>query len=373
MDLPQHKDWSASQGVAEDHGFTFEPEVTVVLPCHNEAGNVASMHAAISAALPGIALEMLFVDDGSIDTTAAAIEALQSRDPRVRCLRFVANAGHQAALRAGYRHAHGRYVATLDADGQHPPEYLPIMLAKLREGFEVAQMLRRGEQGGRLLGAFSRAFYLLFNAVADSPMPPASSDFRMVNRYVCDTLNRLPERHLVFRAIFPALGFRTATLEYAVKDRGSGRSAYTLGGRWRLMSDSLFNFSTLPLRLMRRAGFATAIVALIYGGYNVAMKFFGEGNVPGYTDIIASVLFLGALVLLYLGLLGRYLEVVVDHLRQRPEYLLRPSTETRNPESLDPETHNRKGMREEEIGTSTSDTAGTSEPIRAETQRNSHP
>jgi polyisoprenyl-phosphate glycosyltransferase len=299
-------------------------ELSVILPCHNEAGNVAAMHAAILAALPGVALEMLFVDDGSTDGTAEAVTSLRRLDPRVRLLRFVANAGHQAALRAGYRASKGAFVATLDADGQHPPEALPTLLAKGREGFEVVQMIRKGEQLGFGKDIFSRAFYRFFNAVADKPMPLASSDFRLVNRSVCDVLNALPERHLVLRAILPALGFRTLNLEYAMRPREAGASTYTFARSWRLMSDSIFNFSTLPLRLMRRVGLAVSVMAFFYGLFNVVMKFFGDGNVPGYTDIIASVLFLGGLVLLYLGVLGRYLEIVVDHLRRRPEYLLRP-------------------------------------------------
>jgi polyisoprenyl-phosphate glycosyltransferase len=319
--LPLAHDWSLSSPHIE--GET-KPELSVILPCHNEAGNVTAMAHAVLAALPGVSLELILVDDGSTDGTAAEMDALRRQDARVHCLRFVSNAGHQAALRAGYRAATGKYIATLDADGQHPPGYLPVMLARMREGYEVVQMIREGDQGGFWKNSLSRAFYKLFNAVADSPIPSAASDFRMINRYVCDTLNQLPERHLVLRAILPALGFRTTTLAFAVQQRQVGQSHYSLSKRWRLMSDSVFHFSSLPLRLMRRLGLAVSVLAFVYGLYNVAMKFWGDGNVPGYTDIVASVLFLGGLVLLYLGVLGRYLEIVVDHLRLRPEYLIRP-------------------------------------------------
>jgi polyisoprenyl-phosphate glycosyltransferase len=191
-------------------------------------------------------------------------------------------------------------------------------------------MIREGDQVGFWKNRLSRFFYTLFNAIADSPIPSAASDFRMISRYVCDTLNQLPERNLVLRAILPALGFLTATVPFAVKQRQSGRSHYSFAKSWRLMSDSLFNFSTLPLRLMRRLGLAVSVLAFLYGAFNVAMKFWGDGNVPGYTDIVASVLFLGGLVLIYLGVLGRYLEIVVDHLRLRPEYLIRPESPERS-------------------------------------------
>lgn len=321
--MPQAEDWSPTSPEGDDKDA---PELSVVLPCHNEMGNVAAMHARIVAALPDTSLEILFIDDGSLDGTAAAIDAIRRRDGRVRLLRFVGNAGHQAALRAGYRAAKGSFIVSMDADGQHPPECLALLLSKAKEGYEVVQMLRRGGQDGLSKNLGSRGFYRLFNAVADSPIPPAGSDFRLINRFVCDTLNALPERHLVLRAILPALGFHTATLEYPVGARESGRSGYTFARQWRLMSDALFNFSTLPLRLMRRLGLAISVIAFVYGAYNVVMKFIGSGNVPGYTDIVASVLFLGGLGLLYLGILGRYLEIAIDHLRLRPEYLLRPET-----------------------------------------------
>ncbi len=320
--LPQPSDWLPGPLPKDVSGQA--PELSLLLPCHNEAGNVSAMHAAVTQALPGISLEIIFIDDGSQDGTASAVEALRRVDARVKLLCFVANAGHQSALRAGYRAARGRFIASLDADGQHPPECLPAMLAKAREGAEVVQMVRRGDQGGLTKNLLSRAFYRIFNVMADSPMPPAGSDFRLISRYVGDTLNALPERHLVLRAILPALGFRITVMEYDLRPREHGQSAYSFTRSWRLMSDSLFNFSTLPLRLMRRVGLAISVLAFVYGVYNVAMKFFGPGNVPGYTDIVASVLFLGGLILLYLGVLGRYLEIAIDHLRNRPEYLLRP-------------------------------------------------
>lgn len=303
------------------------PEVSVVLPCWNEEANVERMAMEIAAVLPSLRIEIIFVDDGSADGTANAVRALRTRDPRIRLISFVRNAGHQSALRAGYRAARGEYVVTMDADGQHPPEYLPIMISKAKEGYDVVQMVRLGGQAGFAKNLFSQSFYRFFNAIADEPIPEAGSDYRLISRQVCETLNALPERNLVLRAALPALGFSTAMLNYTVKPRQGGGAGYTFGKSWRLMSDTVFNYSTLPLRLMRRLGLAISVLAFGYGLFNVIAKFFGEGNVPGYTDIIASVLFLGGLVLLYLGILGRYLEIAIDHLRGRPEYLLRADPE----------------------------------------------
>jgi len=252
------------------------------------------------------------------------VGSLAARDATVRLIRFIRNAGHQNALRAGYRAARGRYIATLDADLQHPPALLPAMLSKAEDGFDVVQMVREGSQAGFFKNLLSRAFYRVFNAVSEVPIQPQASDFRLVSRTVCDALNALPERHLIIRAILPYLGFRTVSLPYRLGERLHGSSSFGFRQSWRLGSEALFGFSTVPLKLAMRVGFIISVLAFLYGGYNVAAKIFTDRNVPGYTDLIASTLFLGGLILVYLGILGRYILVILDHLKRRPEYVVAP-------------------------------------------------
>ncbi len=300
-------------------------ELSIVLPCFNEEGNVLPVYERVSAVCREVSWEMLFVDDGSADGTAAAVEALARRDSRVHLLRFIRNAGHQQALRAGYRAARGAHVLTLDADLQHPPEIIPSVLAKAREGYDVVQMVRAGEQTGFLKNFLSRSFYKFFNSISDVPIIEQASDFRLISRRVCDVLNALPERNLIVRAILPYLGFRAANLPYAPADRLHGQSSYGFRKSLQLGSQTLFNFSAFPLKLAMRLGVLISGLAFAYGIYNVAAKFFGHRNVPGYTDLIASTLFLGGLILVYLGILGRYVLVILDHLKRRPEYVLAES------------------------------------------------
>jgi glycosyltransferase involved in cell wall biosynthesis len=313
-------DWQAGGGSAGG------PRLSVIVPCYNEEANIRPLYAGVCAACSGQTYELIFVDDGSSDRTCGEVDLLAAGDPCVRLIRFVRNAGHQNALRAGYRAARGRFIATLDADLQHPPDLLPAMLAKAEEGFDVVQMVRQGSQAGFAKDLLSRSFYRVFNWLSEVPIQPQASDFRLVSRAVCDVLNALPERNLIVRAILPYLGFRAASLPYRLGERLHGRASFGFRQSWRFGSDALFGFSTVPLRLAMRLGLIISALAFFYGIYNVAAKIFTDRNVPGYTDLIASILFLGGILLVYMGILGRYILVILDHLKRRPEYLLAPDT-----------------------------------------------
>jgi glycosyltransferase involved in cell wall biosynthesis len=310
------RDWQAGGTGVE------AARLSLILPCFNEAANIRPLYASIRGACEGIPLELIFVDDASTDGTCAEVDLLAALDPRVRLIRFVRNAGHQNALRAGYRAARGQYVATLDADLQHPPALLPAMLAKAQEGYDVVQMVREGAQTGFVKEICSRAFYRIYNWLSEVPIQPQASDFRLVSRAVCDALNTLPERQLIVRAILPYLGFRTASLPYRLGERLHGQASFSFSKSLHLGSEALFGFSVVPLKLAMRLGLLISVLAFIYGIYNVGAKFFTDRNVPGYTDLIASVLFLGGVILLYLGIIGRYILVILDHLKRRPEYVI---------------------------------------------------
>lgn len=340
------------------------PLLSIILPCFNEEKNIAPVHAALAQTCAGIAWEMIFVDDGSRDGTSGEVRLLAARDPKVRLLRFVGNAGHQHALRAGYRAARGRWILTMDADMQHPPAAVPAMLAKAQEGFDVVQMVRAGSQAGFLKDFFSRAFYKAFNAISEVPIPEQASDFRIVSRYVCDVLNGLPERNLIVRAILPYLGFKAASLRFQLAGRLHGQAAFSFRKSLDMGSQALFNFSAVPLKLAMRVGLLISALAFLYGIYNVAAKFLSNRNVPGYTDLIASTLFLGGLILVYLGILGRYILVILDHLKSRPEYLLAEET-VPPPQAASPSVAN--------LGSAAQENHPRSEPLRLPPDRPARP
>ncbi|MEO6096123.1 MAG: glycosyltransferase family 2 protein [Fibrobacteria bacterium] len=315
------------------------PRLSIILPCFNEERNIAPLHQALSQACLGVPLEILFIDDGSTDGTCEEINLLAARHPAVRLIRFIRNSGHQQALRAGYRAARGQWIVTMDSDLQHPPEAVPGMLAKAQEGYDVVQMVRAGAQPGLFKDVLSRLFYKLFNAVSEVPIPAQASDFRLISRPVCDVLNALPERNLIVRAILPYLGFRTATLPFQVAERLHGKASYSFAKSLSLGSQAIFSFSAAPLKVAMRLGFFISALAFLYGMYNVVSKFIGGDNVPGYTDLIASTLFLGGLILIYLGILGRYILVILDHLKRRPEYIIAHESQSQ-PADLGPRSAN---------------------------------
>jgi polyisoprenyl-phosphate glycosyltransferase len=318
MEGMTNADWQAD----DSRGAGGLPRLSIVLPCFNEEQNIAPIHQALTQACKGIPIELLFVDDGSSDRTCEEVNLLAGRDPSVRLIRFVRNAGHQHALRAGYRAARGQWIVTMDSDLQHPPEAVPAMLAKAQEGFDVVQMVREGVQPGLFKDLLSRGFYAIFNAISEVPILAQASDFRLISRTVCDVLNALPERNLIVRAILPYLGFRTASIPFQVAQRLHGKAGYSFAKSLSLGSQAIFSFSAVPLKVAMRLGFVISALAFMYGIYNVAAKFIGGDNVPGYTDVIASTLFLGGMILIYLGILGRYILVILDHLKRRPEYLI---------------------------------------------------
>lgn len=338
------KDWQEAGQAGDSDAFAREaPQLSIVLPCFNEAGNVAPLYQKLVKSCMGISYEILFVDDGSADATCDEVDRLRRLDPAVRLLRFVRNFGHQHALRAGFRAARGEFILTMDADLQHPAETIPAMLDRAREGFDVVQMVREGSQKGILKNLASRAFYKLFNSLSDVPMVEQGSDFRLISRYVCDVLNALPERNLIVRAILPYLGFRTSNMGYPLGERLHGKAGYSFRKSLDMGSQALISFSSFPLKLAMRLGFMVSIMAFAYGFYNVAAKLFTDRNVPGYTDLIASTLFLGGLILIYLGIIGRYVLVIVDHLKRRPEYLAieEPVHSTRGADSREPDSRRR--------------------------------
>lgn len=296
----------------------------IVVPCYNEAANVAELVSRIEVTLQNVEnLEygILIVDDGSSDSTPSVVKDARLTNPRVGLIRLLRNFGHQAALSAGLEYARGDAVVVMDADLQHPPELLPEMIKQWRSGFDVVQTVRT-VQPGVLKSLTSRAFYRLLNYVSEVRIRDGSADFRLMSRRAVDGLLALPERTRFLRGLVTWLGFPSVTIPFQAPPRHSGRSSYGLRKMASLATDALVTLSSRPLHLALYAAALTLCGAGLYGGY-VAFQFaHGAQLVRGWTSTIFLVLILGSVNLLCTGILGLYLRAVLVEVRRRPAYLI---------------------------------------------------
>lgn len=299
---------------------------SVIVPVHNEAANIEEFILAVQKAaveIPDWNLSILFVDDGSTDATYAVIENCRARGGiPVGCLQFSKNFGHQAALEAGLLNAEGDVVISMDGDLQHPPYEIPRMLQALDDDVDVIQMIRDRPAAGKK-GILSRWFYRFFSWVADSEIIPDASDFRLITRRVIDVLEKIPERNKFMRGLLPTLGFKQKNLYFREGGRNAGTPSYTFLRSLKLARKALFDFSTIPLRLVFIMGMVLAGVSFVAGIGHILKKLIMSEHVePGFTDIIVTILFLSGCILTAIGVLGRYMMLLLEQIRGRPPYVI---------------------------------------------------
>jgi len=299
--------------------------ISIVVPVFNEEENVTPLLNRIFKALANDAhFEVLFVDDGSTDGTMDKLRSLSHEHSTVRYLSFSRNFGHQCALRAGLMHADGDCVISLDADLQHPPEVIPEMIARWREGFEIVLAVRSQDSSLPLLKRLtSRLYYRTINWLSDIHLEEGVADFRLLDRKVVSLLRHLPEGNLFLRGIVHWVGFKKSIISYRQADRFSGTTKYSLSKMIRLAMQGITAFSVRPLRLATLLGLIIAGFTSMYALYAVSMYVFTDRTVTGWTSLIVSVLFLGGMQMFLLGIIGEYLGRLFMESKKRPDYIIR--------------------------------------------------
>ncbi len=301
------------------------PTLSIILPLHNEGAGLDTLLARIDAVLASLELEheILCVDDGSTDATPERLEALAHHRDDLRVIRLSRNFGHQAALAAGLDQARGEAVIMLDGDGQHPPELIPQLIERWQAGAKVVNTRRLDPSHTPWLKrTSSRLFYRLFQRLTGLALEPGMADYRLLDRQVVEALRRLPERTLFLRGLVQWVGFPQAVVPFQAEPRRHGRSKYTPGRMGELALAGLTAFTEAPLRLATALGFLFSALAFLYLAYALFGWLFTERNVPGWTSVIGSVLFLGGVQLLCLGILGEYLGKIFLESKRRPRYLI---------------------------------------------------
>jgi glycosyltransferase involved in cell wall biosynthesis len=325
------------------------PKISVIVPCFNEEEVLPKLFERLGAvaATWGADYEILCVDDGSRDRTWELLKAQHAKDPRWRCLAFARNFGHQAAVSAGLHFAGGDAVVVIDADLQDPPEEIARLLAKWREGFEVVFARRKKRQDPLLKKILAWGFYRLLQKMTPLPMARDAGDFCLLDKKVVAVMNTLPERSRYLRGLRTWCGFRQTSVEFDRAGRAAGVPQYTFKKSFKLAMDGLLSFSAAPLRLATHLGLWVSGVAFFGVVFTLAQKLFAAqfakiGLEPGagFPTIVISVLFLGGVQLICLGILGEYVGRIYEEVKGRPLWILRdsaglPATE-KNPPAAGP-------------------------------------
>lgn len=302
-------------------------KISLVIPVFNEVETVRiflSKVDAVFASLPHYQLELLFINDGSTDGTLHTLIACQRDDSRIRIIDLSRNFGKEAALSAGLKAVSGVLVVPLDVDLQDPLEVVLQMIEKWREGYEVV-LGRRGNRDSDSWMKRSSAnwFYRIHNKIAEPKLPENVGDFRLMDRYVVDALNELPETRRFMKGLFAWVGFRTAVIDYVRPERIAGTTKFNGWRLWNLALEGVTSFSTDPLRVWTYLGFAVSLISFLFAIY-IMMKVVVHGvDVPGYASLMIVVTFLGGVQLIGIGVIGEYLGRTYLESKRRPIFIVR--------------------------------------------------
>ena len=297
--------------------------LSVILPSYNEEKMIAAATERLAVVLSGAGIdyELLFVDDGSKDNTWNEILRCSEADAHVVGVHFSRNFGKESAMFAGLEQAKGDCAVVIDCDLQHPPEKIVEMYRLWEEGYEVVEGIKedRGEESGFHKFA-ANSFYSLISRATGMDMA-SSSDFKLLDRKVVDTLNSLPERNVFFRALSFWVGFKKAEVRYRVQERTAGESKWSTRSLIRYAITNIASFSSAPLHLVTVMGIVTLVVAVVFGVISLVQKIMGVAQ-PGFTTVILLLLLIGSFLMISLGIIGYYLARIYDEIKGRPRYII---------------------------------------------------
>lgn len=300
--------------------------ISLVVPVFNEQDNVELFYQEVCQVMQDkpYRLEILFVDDGSTDATPLLLHRLVSQDSRVRALLLSRNFGHQVALTCGMDHACGDAVITMDGDLQHPPAMIPVLLAKWEQGYDVVQTIRVETVGASVFKKWtSRLFYTFINAISNVQIHPGGSDFRLMNRQVVESFRLFHERARFIRGMISAIGYRQTFVDFTAPPRHAGKSKFSLHKMLHFALDGVTAYSKTPLRLAFYMGVLLGVASFAVMLNVLYIKLFTAEAVPGWATITTSVLALGGMQLIGLGIIGEYVGRIFEEVKQRPLYLVR--------------------------------------------------
>lgn len=308
-------------------------DLSIVIPIYNESPNIQALYDRLSKVAKALvpAYELIFVNDGSVDDSLPKVKALAKQDDHVRYIDFSRNFGHQIAVMAGLDYSKGQAVVIIDADLQDPPELIADLYEKYKAGHEVVYARRKSRKGeGFLKKITARWFYRILKSITSIDIPIDTGDFRIIDRKVVDILKKMPESHKYLRGQISWVGFRQTYVEYNRDERQAGETGYTVRKMMGFAMDGITSFSNFPLRLATILGFTVSIIAFAVLLYSLYMRLFTSDYQPGWASVITSVLFLGGVQLITIGLIGEYIGRVNTEVKNRPLYIINETDGNKN-------------------------------------------
>lgn len=305
--------------------------ISIVTPVYNEEDNVVFFHEEITKVMKttGMDYELIYVNDGSKDRTDELIRELAEKDPHVRAITFARNFGHQTAITCGMDFARGDAVITMDGDMQHPPELIPLLLKKWKDGYDIVQTIRTStEDSGFIKKITSAGYYKVINSISKTPVTPGGSDFRLMNRKSLDVFLRFREHARFIRGIVGGLGFKQTTIKFEAPARHAGVSKFSMNKMLHFAMDGILTNSTTPLRAAFYAGAVSGFIGILLI-LHVLYSYLVGNTVPGWATMTILIAFFGSANLVGLGIIGEYIGRIYEETKDRPLYWISGDTNDR--------------------------------------------
>lgn len=301
-------------------------DISVVIPTYNEEANIQMLYDRLSAVLDQMSVqyELIFVNDGSKDKTIELVKGLAEQTSVVKYIDFSRNFGHQVAVTAGLDQCSGEAIVIIDADLQDPPELIADMYQKMSEGYEVVYAKRAKRKGESWLKLWTAgAFYKILGKITSISIPVDTGDFRIIDRKIVEILKQMPERNKFLRGQISWVGFNQTFIEYERQERHAGETGYTYRKMLNFALDGITGFSDLPLRIVTYFGFIVSGFAFFVMIYALYSRFIWKDYEPGWTSLIISILFIGGIQMIAIGIIGEYLSRMNQNIRKRPLYIIK--------------------------------------------------
>lgn len=310
-------------------------KLSIVVPCYNEETVIEIFYNKLMEITAKISdkydYEVIFVDDGSQDETFSKMKALREKNSKIKIISFSRNFGKEAGIHAGLSNSTGELTVVMDADMQHPPEMILEMLKYIEEGYDTVTTRRKNRKGEPIIKSVcARMFYKLINKFMEVKLEEGSQDFRMMKRNVVDAILSLNEYNRFSKGIFNWVGFKCKYIEIENVKRAAGKTKWSFSSLWKYAMEGITSFTTAPLKIATFIGMFVFIVSTIFAFTIVIQTLIMGKDVPGYASTIVSVLFMGAIQLLCIGILSEYISKMYMEIKNRPKYIIRDKIDNEN-------------------------------------------